>query len=107
MTDENPAQDVRHCESRYVAAFDTLGEATAHGLLAVDTSGRIVYANSSVERLFGYTVEELTGQLVELLVPEQFRGDHVRYRSSANLVNDTTRTMGAGREVSGRNKLGK
>lgn len=106
MTDENPAQDVRHCESRYVAAFDTLGEATAHGLLAVDTSGRIVYANSSVERLFGYTVEELTGQLVELLVPEQFRGDHVRYRSSANLVNDTTRTMGAGREVSGRNKLG-
>lgn len=41
-------------------------------MIAVDADGRIVFANSQTEKLFGYTSAELRGQSIELLVPDRY-----------------------------------
>ena len=46
------------------------------GMILMDDRGRIVLVNAQVERLFGYTREEVVGQSIEMLVPERFRARH-------------------------------
>jgi diguanylate cyclase len=46
------------------------------GVLLCDPRGRIVEANRSLERLTGYSRNELVGQLVEVLVPKEARVRH-------------------------------
>jgi PAS domain-containing protein len=53
------------------ARFRGLLEAAPDGIVVVDTSGRLILANSRIERLFGYRRDELIGQPVELLLPER------------------------------------
>ena len=74
-------------------------EAAPDAIVAVDPSGRITLVNAQTERLFGYRREELLGQLVEILVPEQARDVHPRYRMRY-LGEPKPRPMGAGIELS-------
>jgi len=56
-------------------------EAAPDGFLVTDNKGIIVKVNSQIEVLFGYKREELIGQPVEILIPEQLRKNHEHYRS--------------------------
>ena len=80
-------------------------ESSPSGLLMVDGEGRIVLVNHEIERLFGYSREELLGRPVEMLVPERFREGHPGFRSSF-LALPKVRSMGAGRDLYGRRKDG-
>ena len=93
---------IRRAEAR----FRGLLEAAPDGILVVDTHGRIVIVNSQMERLFGYTREEMLGQSIELLVPDRFRARHDHDRE-AYQADPKTRPMGAGRALSGRTKDGR
>src|SRR5258708_30615045 len=42
------------------------------GLFVFDREGRIVFANSQIEELFGYAPDELLGQTLEVLMPVLF-----------------------------------
>jgi PAS domain S-box-containing protein len=77
-----------------VAAVD----AAPVGLVAVDSAGLIVEANSRLERLLGYSRAELTGRPVETLIPDTSRQGHVRLRQ-AFAANPVARPMGAGRDL--------
>ena len=70
-----------------------------------DSEGRIVLVNREVERLFGYSREELLGQQIELLVPHRFHDHHPSYRKSFR-ADPRARAMGAGRDLRGRRKDG-
>lgn len=80
-------------------------ESSPSGLLMIDAEGMIVLVNREVERLFGYTREELLGRSVELLVPERFADQHSGFRAGF-LTNPRVREMGAGRDLYGRRKDG-
>lgn len=80
-------------------------EAVPDALVIVDHLGRIVLVNHQTERLFGYRREELTGQLIEVLVPERFRERHVGQRNSY-FAAPHERPMGKGLELFGRRKDG-
>jgi PAS domain S-box-containing protein len=75
------------------------------GMLAVDAAGTIVLVNRQVERVFGYTRDELVGQSIERLVPPRFRTAHARHREGLTAAPEA-RPMGAGRELFGVRKDG-
>jgi PAS domain S-box-containing protein len=49
---------------------------TTDGVLLADHAGTIVYANAPLLELFGYDAEDLIGQPIEILLPEELRHDH-------------------------------
>ncbi len=75
------------------------------GMLAVDAVGRILLANREVERLFGYSHDELVGRSVDTLVPMTTRHDHSTHRE-AFFRDPSERRMGAGRDLFGLHKDG-
>ena len=73
-------------------------EAAPDAVVCVDSDGRIVLVNAQTERLFGYGREELTGQLVEILVPDAIRASHPGLRAGY-MADPRPRQMGAGLEL--------
>jgi PAS domain S-box-containing protein len=68
------------------------------GILAVSAEGRILLANREIERLFGWSPEELVGQPIEVLLPHRFRGGHGAQRNGF-FASPSVRDMGAGRDL--------
>jgi len=92
---------VRRSEMR----FRNLLESAPDAVVITDADGRIVLANAQTERMFGYRREELQDQLIEILVPERFRGGHIRHRASYAAA-PRARPMGLGLELYGRRRDG-
>jgi PAS domain S-box-containing protein len=80
-------------------------EMSPSGIIVIDSEGTIILANREVERLFGYTREELVGRSVDLLVPTRFRARHPGFREGF-FQNPQARPMGAGRDLFGLRKDG-
>ncbi len=61
-------------------AHSALLDALPDGIVIVDAEGRIVDFNARAQGMFGYTRDEVVGKSVELLIPDQFREQHVTDR---------------------------
>jgi len=85
--------------------FRQIVDVAPSALLLVDRERKVVLANRSTERLFGYTSDELLGREIELLLPERFRRSHPQ-QIAAFYQEPQTRPMGSGRELYGRRKYG-
>ena len=85
--------------------FQQLMESTPDAIVGVGRDGRIVLVNAQTEQLFGYRREELTGQLVEILVPQRLRGGHGEQRTGF-FAAPGARVMGAGLDLYGRRRDG-
>jgi len=81
-------------------AFRLVVEAAPSGMLMVDHAGTILLINAQIERLFGYSRDELVGQTIEKLVPPRFRSRHPAHRRNF-LLDPQARAMGAGRDLFG------
>lgn len=85
--------------------FRALLEAAPDAIVIAGTDGRIILVNRQAEAIFGYERSELLGQPIEILVPENERGQHGRHRAGF-FMKPNTRPMGAGLELYGRRKDG-
>jgi two-component system, cell cycle sensor histidine kinase and response regulator CckA len=92
-------------QQRADARFRALLEAAPDATIGVDAEGRIVLVNAQAEHLFGYARGELTGQHIELLVPEAARAVHPAHRS-AYFADPRSRPMGAGMQLAARRRDG-
>jgi PAS domain S-box-containing protein len=80
-------------------------EACPNGMIMVDKTGRIVMANAEVERMFGYSRQELIGQSIDVLVPPPARPTHPQV-SGEFVALPQNGAMGEGRELSALHKAG-
>lgn len=62
--------------------FRQFTESAPIAAIITDVGGSIVLVNQQAEKLLGYTRQELTGQFVEMLVPETARHNHLHHRTS-------------------------
>jgi len=85
--------------------FRAVVEASPNGIVLMDHENRIVLINAETEKMFGYPRKELVGQMVDMVVPEQWRAQHGTHRGEF-LKAPRARMMGAGRELFGRRKDG-
>lgn len=85
--------------------FRGLLESAPDAIVIVDRGGTIVIVNDQASHVFGYTRDELIGQPVEMLLPDDLRLAHVRHRSDYDR-RPGTRPMGAGLDLTGRRKDG-
>jgi len=101
LEQEEQARAVVLAETR----FRELIENAPDAILQVDPTGKIVVANRTAERMFGYAREELLGENVDKLVPMKARADHMKHR--ANFARSPKiRPMGSGMELSALRKDG-
>lgn len=76
------------------------------GIVVMDHQARIILFNTACEKLFGYTADEVRGQNVKILMPEDFALAHDRFVSNY-LTTGEKRIIGIGREVRGKHRDGR
>ena len=86
-------------------AFREIFHSMSEGIVMVDEEGVIKIANPVAEQIFGYTNDELCGQLMENLLPHRYRGGHVSFRKAFN-SDPHPRRMGFGRDLTALRKDG-
>jgi diguanylate cyclase (GGDEF)-like protein/PAS domain S-box-containing protein len=92
---------LRESEERFRSLFTS----APLGVLAVNDRGSIVMTNPTLESLFGYTLGELYGQPLEVLLPERLRHRHALHRQRFS-ASPHHRAMGTGMDLLGRRKDG-
>ncbi len=65
-------------------SLNALFEHATEGIIVSDKTGKIIKANPSSEKLFGYKHGELLGKTVEGLVPTRYKDKHVGHRENYN-----------------------
>jgi two-component system CheB/CheR fusion protein len=96
------------CQNRLETAEERVYAVLAASLdavLLIDGNGRIKHANPSAERMFGYSLEELIGESVTMLMPDAIR-PHAGKMLAAMDDPGRSQVMGAGRDVEGCRKDG-
>lgn len=85
--------------------LEAMFQAAGEGLVVVDNKGVICMVNPRVQDMFGYSSEELVGERIEILIPENKRDVHLSERKTY-LKNPKKRTMGVGLDLAGQRKDG-
>jgi PAS domain S-box-containing protein len=102
-----PGQKRPSAEFPFGADFEAILTLIGDGVVSTDHNGRIILFNRAAEEIFGYTVSEVLGRSIETLIPTRFHDQHLEDVSRfCALDTPLRRSMGAGREVSGRRKDG-
>ncbi|MES2772042.1 MAG: PAS domain S-box protein [Pseudomonadota bacterium] len=77
-----------------------------HGVLLADQDGKITLVNNELNRLFGYSSQELIGQNIEILVPLEQRTKHIKDRHHYIRNDASARKMAPNRVLQGRHRDG-
>lgn len=92
---------LRASESRIRGIVET----AVDGIITIDEHGTIESVNPAVQKIFGFTPDELVGQNVSILMPEPYRREHDQYLENYRRTGQR-KIIGIGREVVGQRKNG-
>lgn len=86
--------------------FAAILEIANEAIIAIDETQHITLFNKGAETIFGYSMYEIMGQPLDILIPEQFMTSHRGHVVDFDKSTETTRFLGERREISGRRKSG-
>lgn len=92
---------IQDSEERLRSVVNTAVDA----IIVIDERGNVESANPAMERLFGYTIDEVIGRNVNLLMPSPYRENHDQYLSNF-FTTGVKKVIGIGREVVAQRKDG-
>ena len=81
-------------------------EAMPNGVLIVDIEGNIKFANSYLCKSFGYELDRLEGEKVEMLLPQRYRAGHQNHRHDF-YKKPIKKLMGVGRDLTALHQNGR
>lgn len=84
-------------------SLDALFEHATEGIIIANKEGKIIKANPSSERLFGYEKGELIDKVIEELVPTRYKQHHVHNRENYN-AHPHARSMGKNMDLFAKRK---
>jgi PAS domain S-box-containing protein len=84
---------------------DAIFESSAEAMIISNSDGKILDANQRCLSLFGYLKNDLVGQQIEILLPDQFKKHHSSYREKFN-KHPKNRPMGDGGVLYGKKQTG-
>jgi PAS domain S-box-containing protein len=87
------------------AHLTSLFENATEGIVVTNATGKIVMANPSACRVFGFAAGDLVGQPIEILIPSRYQKGHVQLRDGFYEA-PRNRVMGHGRDLYGQKKDG-
>ncbi len=85
--------------------LDSIIKSAPDAILTIDSKGRILSFSNAAERMFGYSLDEIIGQNVNVLMPEPYHSAHDGY-IARYLKTGEKQIIGIGREVRARRKNG-
>lgn len=85
--------------------YEAIFQSAKLGIVISNAEGVIERVNPFANRLFGYEGEELIGQKIEVLLPQELRERHVAHRNDFN-AHPRARAMGFGMDLAARKKDG-
>ena len=99
---QHAADRINASEEQLAKILDIAPEA----VITVDEVGRVQLFNQGAETLFGYAASEVTGQSLDMLLPERVREIHRKHMEDFKTVAQTVAVMGKRREIIGLRKDG-
>jgi PAS domain S-box-containing protein len=98
-------KNAEHALQQSEELYRAISETAADGILTIDEKSRILSINPAVEKIFGYSREELIGQDLRILMPERLRERH--FEGIQHYVQTGQRRIGwSAVELSGLHKTG-
>ncbi len=88
-----------------ISHFVSLFENATEGFIVTGPNGKIILANPATCKMFGYTEQELVGQMIEILIPQPYKRNHDQLREGF-YKNPKNRVMGHGRDLYAQHKHG-
>lgn len=85
-------------EADALAKLNAILNATVDAMIIIDHTGTIELFNAAAQRMFGYSVQEVIGKNIKMLMPEPYRKEHDQYLDNYMKTNQA-RIIGIGREV--------
>ena len=71
LSEEIEQKDIKLRESE--GKFRSVAESAVDGIITTDTNGLIVLFNPSLKNIFGYTIDEIKGKHVTMLMPDRYK----------------------------------
>lgn len=94
-------QGLRDSEAQHRAVIET----AVDGIIIIDKLGTVRMYNPACEKMFGFSLDEVVGRNVKMLMPSPYFDEHDRYLQNYTETRDR-KIIGIGREVIGRRKNG-
>ena len=88
------------------SALISIIDISADAIICVDREQRVLFFNEGAEAIFGYARDEVLGQRLDMLLPEQLRALHARHVDAFGQSPVRARRMGERQEIEGRRKNG-
>jgi len=101
-TEMHKRRELRDAEAKLRVILDNV----LVGIIMIDAKGKIISMNPAAVDMFGFPADEVVGQNVKMLMPEQDRGSHDGHLADYQPTG-MSRVIGQGRELEGLTRTGR